>query len=157
MLLRATPLASSVGGFSTTTIKLDFPVDPANGDGAARASPSRASAPTRVTCSQAAHRTDCAFPAYASVSPHPPHWQCASAAFATFTVAHKAHRTLVAPLSYAKRTRHPAQSSCDVRDDVWPPSGTAVTVAHNEHRTFEAPCAMLVRKKRVMCVHSVVV
>lgn len=143
MLLRATPLASSVGGFSTTTIKLDLPVDPANGDGADRASPSRASAPTRVTCSHAAHRTDCAFPAYASVSPHPPHWQCASAAFATFTVAHKAHRTLVAPLSYAKRTRHPAQSSCDVRDDVWPPSGTAVTVAHNEHRTFEAPCAML--------------
>ena len=148
MLLRATPLASSVGGFSTTTIALDLP---ANGDGADLAAPSTPT-PTRVTCSHAAHRTDCAFPAYASVSPHPPHWQCASAAFATFTVAHKAHRTLVAPLSYAKRTRHPAQSSCDVRDDVPPPSGTAVTVAHNEHRTFEAPCQ--VRLFVITCVRN---
>ena len=87
-----------------------------------------------------AHRTDCASPAYASVRPQPAHWQCAGAAAATFTVAHSAHRTETAPLWYAKRTRHPAQSNCDVRDAP-PPSGTAVTVEHSAHRTFEAPYA----------------
>jgi hypothetical protein len=52
------------------------------------------------------------------------------------TVAHSEHRTDVAPVSYAKRTPHPAQSSCEL---VLEAEGTAVTVAHNEHRTLDAP------------------
>ena len=143
MLLRGVPAWSSVGGFSTTTIALARPAPPPNGDGACgapRFSSRFSPPPTRVTCSHAAHRTDCASPAYASVRPQPAHWQCAGAAAATFTVAHSAHRTETAPLWYAKRTRHPAQSNCDVRDAP-PPSETAVTVEHSAHRTFEAPYA----------------
>ena len=146
MLLRATPAWSSVGGFSTTTIALASAPAP-NGEGAG-AHDAPAPPSTRVTCWHAAHCTDCAVPAYASVRPHPAHWQCATAWLATFTVWHSAHRTEEAPLSYARRTRQPAQSNCDVRDEVPPPSGTAVTVEHKEHRTFEAPCAGVVSGAR---------
>ena len=139
MLLRATPAWSSVGGFSTTTIALASAPAP-NGEGAG-AHDAPAPPSTRVTCWHAAHCTDCAVPAYASVRPHPAHWQCATAWFVTFTVEHTAHRTEVAPLSYARRTWHPAQSNWESDEDGWLPSGTAVTVEHNAHRTFDAPCA----------------